>query len=124
MTQRSATEHQVADLLHTAQEALPVSIAFLSRLDGDTQCLEVVESTVPIPFGDGACLPRATSLCQGVLDGRMPPVVPDLHAHRHGGTCRRRRCPGCVASCPCPCGSAAAGSTARSARSAPTPTTG
>jgi hypothetical protein len=39
---RSEAEQQVAELLRTAKESLRLSVAFLSRLDGTTQHLEVV----------------------------------------------------------------------------------
>ena len=51
--ERSAAEQQVADLLHTARTSLRLSVAFLSRLDGTTQHLEVVESSVPFLFKEG-----------------------------------------------------------------------
>jgi len=40
-------EQQIADLLRTAKDSLHLSVAFLSRLDGETQHLEVVEATGP-----------------------------------------------------------------------------
>ena len=45
--QRTAAEQQIADLLGTARSALGMSVAFLSRLDGTTQHLEVVEAAAP-----------------------------------------------------------------------------
>ena len=61
---RSAAEQQVGDLLRTAKESLGLGLTFLSRLDGETQHLEVVESSVPFLFKDGATQPQATSMCQ------------------------------------------------------------
>jgi GAF domain-containing protein len=75
---RSAPQEQVADLLRTAKGALQLSVAFLSRLDGTTQHLEVVESSVPFLFKEGVTQPQATTLCQAILDGKLPPVIPDL----------------------------------------------
>jgi EAL domain-containing protein (putative c-di-GMP-specific phosphodiesterase class I) len=72
------TGAQVADLLKTARRSLGLSVAFLSRLDGTTQHLEVVESTVPLLFRQGVRRPQATSLCQAILDGRLPHVIPNL----------------------------------------------
>ena len=51
---RSTTDQQVADLLRTAKDALNLSVAFLTRMDGTTQHLEVVESSVPFLFREGA----------------------------------------------------------------------
>ena len=78
---RSAAEEQIADLLRTAKESLHLSVAFLSRLDGTTQHLEVVESSVPFLFQEGVTQKQETSLCQVILDGDLPPVIPDLRAH-------------------------------------------
>src|SRR5215210_3108892 len=77
-TQRSETEQQIAELLRTAKSSLQTSIAFLSRLDGTTQHLEVVDSSIPLLFRDGVTQKQETSLCQAVIDGDLPPVMPNL----------------------------------------------
>jgi EAL domain-containing protein (putative c-di-GMP-specific phosphodiesterase class I) len=79
--QRTATEEQVADLLRTAKAGLNLSVAFLSRLDGTTQHLEVVESSVPFLFREGVTQPQETTFCQAILDGRLPAVIPDVRKH-------------------------------------------
>ena len=79
--QRSESDEQVADLLRVAKNSLRLSVAFLSRMDGATQHLEVVESSVPFLFKEGATQVQATSLCQAIWDGKLPPVVPDLRDH-------------------------------------------
>lgn len=68
----------MAELLRTARESLNLSTAFLSRLDGRTQHLEVVETSVPVLFPEKVKVPQASSLCQAALDGRVPDVMPDL----------------------------------------------
>jgi EAL domain-containing protein (putative c-di-GMP-specific phosphodiesterase class I) len=73
-------QQQVADLLLIAKRSLGLSVSFLSRLDGTTQHLEVVESSVPFLFQEGNKQPQATSLCQAILDKKLPPVIPDLKA--------------------------------------------
>src|SRR4051794_30752958 len=78
--ERTATEEQVADLLRTAKAGLNLSVAFLSRLDGTTQHLEVVESSVPFLFREGVTQPQATTFCQAIIDGRLPAVIPDVRA--------------------------------------------
>ena len=75
---RSAAEQQIADLLHTARKSLRLSVAFLSRLDGTTQHLEVVESSVPFLFQEGVTQVQETTLCQAILDKKLPAVLPDL----------------------------------------------
>jgi EAL domain-containing protein (putative c-di-GMP-specific phosphodiesterase class I) len=79
--ERTATEEQVADLLRTAKAGLDLSVAFLSRLDGTTQHLEVVESSVPFLFREGVTQPQATTFCQAILEGRLPAVIPDVRKH-------------------------------------------
>jgi EAL domain-containing protein (putative c-di-GMP-specific phosphodiesterase class I) len=78
---RSAANQQVADLLRTARKSLGLSLAFLSRLDDTTQHLEVVESGVPLLLRDGATQRRDTTFCQAILDGRLPPVIPDVRTY-------------------------------------------
>jgi EAL domain-containing protein (putative c-di-GMP-specific phosphodiesterase class I) len=77
-TKRSAADQQIADLLVTAKKALHLSVAFLSRMDGTTQHLEVVETSVPVLVQEGAKVPQDTSFCQAILDGRLPAVMPDV----------------------------------------------
>ena len=74
---RTAADEQVAELLRVAKRALGLSLTFLSRLDGSTQHLEVVESAIPL-FRDGQTQPQQTSFCQAILDGKLPPVIPNV----------------------------------------------
>jgi len=74
---RSDTDLKVAELLRTAKSSLGLSLTFLSRLDGQVQHLEVVESSIPF-FRDGQTQPQATSLCQAILDGKLPSVIPNI----------------------------------------------
>ncbi len=76
--QRSDAEQQIAELLQTAKKSLRLSVAFLSRLDGTTQHLEVVESSVPFLFQEGYQQKQELTLCQAVLDRKLPAVIPDL----------------------------------------------
>ena len=76
-TNRSESDLKVAELLRTAKSALGLSLTFLSRLDGQVQHLEVVESSIPL-FRDGQTQPQATSLCQAILDGKLPNVIPNV----------------------------------------------
>jgi EAL domain-containing protein (putative c-di-GMP-specific phosphodiesterase class I) len=77
---RTDVQQQVADLLLIAKRSLGLSVSFLSRLDGTTQYLEVVESSVPFLFQEGNKQLQATSLCQAILDKKLPAVLPDLKA--------------------------------------------
>lgn len=75
--ERSDTDQKVAELLRTAKNSLGLSLTFLSRMDGEVQHLEVVESSIPF-FRDGQSQPQATSLCQAILDGKLPSVIPNV----------------------------------------------
>lgn len=77
-TKRTDAEQQIAELLRTAKKSLRLSVAFLSRLDGTTQHLEVVESSVPFLFQEGVTQMQETTLCQAILDKELPAVIPDL----------------------------------------------
>lgn len=76
--QRSDAERQVADLLVIARDSLNLSLSFLTRMDGVTQHLEVVESVLPLLFKDGNTQPQETSFCQAILDGKLPSVMPNV----------------------------------------------
>jgi EAL domain-containing protein (putative c-di-GMP-specific phosphodiesterase class I) len=75
---RSDAEQQIADLLHTARKSLRLSVAFLSRLDGTTQHLEVVDTSAPFLFREGYQQQQDLTLCQAILDRKLPQVIPDL----------------------------------------------
>ncbi|SDY10791.1 EAL domain, c-di-GMP-specific phosphodiesterase class I (or its enzymatically inactive variant) [Modestobacter sp. DSM 44400] len=77
---RTDAEQQIAELLQTAKKSLHLSVAFLSRLDGTTQHLEVVETNIPFLFQEGHQQQQDQTLCQVVLDKKLPPVIPDLKA--------------------------------------------
>jgi EAL domain-containing protein (putative c-di-GMP-specific phosphodiesterase class I) len=75
---RTETDEQVADLLRTAKKGLGLSVAFMTRMDGTTQHLEVVESSIPLLFPEGATQRQSTSICQAILDKKLPAVIPDM----------------------------------------------
>jgi EAL domain-containing protein (putative c-di-GMP-specific phosphodiesterase class I) len=77
---RTDAERQVAELLRTVKESLGLSVAFLTRMDGTTQTLEVVESSVPLLFLEGAEQAQDSTFCQAILDGKLPAVIPDVGA--------------------------------------------
>jgi EAL domain-containing protein (putative c-di-GMP-specific phosphodiesterase class I) len=76
-SKRSDTDLKVAELLRTAKKSLGLSLTFLTRLDGEVQHLEIVESSIPF-FRDGQTQPQSTSLCQAILDGKLPSVIPNV----------------------------------------------
>ncbi|MGY1831586.1 EAL domain-containing protein [Geodermatophilus sp. SYSU D01180] len=79
--QRTDAEQQIADLLRTARTSLHMSVAFLSRMDGTTQHLEVVDTRVPVLVQEKAKVAQDTSFCQAILDGRLPAVIDDVTRH-------------------------------------------
>ena len=66
----------------------------VSRLDGTTQHLEVVESAVPLLLRDGITQRQETSFCQAILDGKLPPVIPDITAYPAARSLPAARLPG------------------------------
>nr|WP_239522584.1 EAL domain-containing protein [Geodermatophilus sabuli] len=67
--------------MRTARRSLHLSVAFLSRMDGTTQHLEVVDTRVPVLVQEGAQVRQDTSFCQAILDGRLPTVIEDVRRH-------------------------------------------
>ena len=92
---RTDTAQQIAELLETAKDSLHLSVAFLSRLDGTTQHLEVVQASGPaaLLFREGSTQVQATSFCQAILDGDLLPVIPDVTKNRHAMTLPAARMP-------------------------------
>jgi EAL domain-containing protein (putative c-di-GMP-specific phosphodiesterase class I) len=76
--QRTEAEQQIAELLRTARKSLHMSVAFLSRMDGTTQHLEVVDTRVPLLVQEKNKQVQETSFCQAILDGRLPAVIDDV----------------------------------------------
>lgn len=76
--QRTDADKQVGDLLVTAKESLGLSVAFLTKMDGTTQTLELVESSIPFLFQEGYQQRQENTLCQLILDKKLPAVIPDL----------------------------------------------
>ena len=75
---RTDAEQQIADLLHTARKSLHMPVAFLTRMDGTTQHLEVVDTRVPVLVQEGAKVAQETSFCQKIIDGELPAVMDDV----------------------------------------------
>ncbi|WP_324275286.1 hypothetical protein [Blastococcus brunescens] len=95
--QRTEAEQQIADLLQTARKSLRLSVAFLSRLDGTTQHLEVVDTSVPFLFQEGYQQKQEVTLCQAVLDRKLPQVIPNLKDFPEAMKLPAAACRGCAA---------------------------
>ncbi|BFU46293.1 EAL domain-containing protein [Krasilnikovia sp. MM14-A1004] len=79
----SAHERQLAELLRTARKGLGLSLAFLSRLDDTHQHIEFMDSELPPADlshveGGGRTQPLETTFCKAIMDGKLPPVIPDM----------------------------------------------
>src|SRR5919107_1731296 len=77
----AVADRQIRDLLATAKRALRLSVTFLTRMDGTTQHLERVDSSVPFLFKEGYQQRRERTLCQALRAGELPAVLPDLRQH-------------------------------------------
>jgi EAL domain-containing protein (putative c-di-GMP-specific phosphodiesterase class I) len=77
----AVADRQIRDLLATAKRALGLSVTFLTRMDGTTQHLERVDSSVPFLFQEGYQQRQDRTLCQAIRDGELPAVIPDLRKH-------------------------------------------
>ena len=62
-------------------------------MDGTTQHLEVVESSVPLLLKEGATQKQETTFCQAILDGRLPAVIPDVKDFPYAMTLPAARMP-------------------------------
>ncbi|RZU51431.1 EAL domain-containing protein (putative c-di-GMP-specific phosphodiesterase class I) [Krasilnikovia cinnamomea] len=78
LRERSAENRQVGELLRTARQALGLSVAFLSRMDGTHQHIEILDSALPLTGQHSMTNPVEMTFCQAVMDGRLPPVIPDM----------------------------------------------
>lgn len=74
---RSDADEKVAELLRAAREALGFEVTFLTRFEGPTQHFEVIEATEHL-LPEGHQLPRSESICQAIVDGKLPAVIPKV----------------------------------------------
>jgi EAL domain-containing protein (putative c-di-GMP-specific phosphodiesterase class I) len=77
----AAADAQVRELLATARQSLGMSVTFLSRMDGTTQHLEKVDTSIGVLFQEGYRQEQDLTLCQAIQDGALPAVIPDLREH-------------------------------------------
>ena len=81
MTKHSDVDDRVRGLLATAKQALGLSVTFLTRMDGTTQHLERVDSSIPFLFKEGYTQREERTLCHAIRSGALPAVIPDLREH-------------------------------------------
>ena len=76
----SADDVLLQELLELARRQLGAVISFVGEWRGGASGVRVmrgVSSAVPVPVGRGATEPLDGTLCQRILDGRLPRVIPD-----------------------------------------------
>jgi hypothetical protein len=73
-TADSPLDRSITDILRLVREHLAMDVVFVARMVND---LNVVTLADEMNL-EGFSHPRAESLCQRVLDGRLPVVIPDL----------------------------------------------
>lgn len=75
-------DRSIDDILNVIREDLAMDITFVTKQTGDAVA---ISHATPGPGGirmQGMTHPRHQSLCQRVLDGRLPAVMPDVEALR------------------------------------------
>lgn len=79
----SATVEALEKILSVFREALEMDVAFVSEFVGEEQVFRVAEGDVET-FGiqKGTKLPLEGSICQRIVDGRAPNVIPDARGDK------------------------------------------
>lgn len=73
----------VTGLLDRLRGLFGLEVAFVSRLTAHEQRFTHVSKSLPVPLIVGGRRPRESSLCQRVLDGRLPRVLVDARQHEN-----------------------------------------
>ncbi len=71
----------IGRLLRRVRELFGLESAFVSRLDEERQTFTHINTDVPLPVAVGDWRPLEISLCQRVMDGRLPSVITDATRH-------------------------------------------
>lgn len=72
-----APDSMLQELLDLARRQLRADIAFVGAFTDDTRVLRAIAADEPLPIGPGWAEPLEATLCQRILDGRLPRVIPD-----------------------------------------------
>jgi hypothetical protein len=75
-------DRSVADILEVMRVELAMDIVFVSKEAGDVVMISHSTSSAGEVTSQGMSIPMEQSLCQRVLDGRLPAVMPDVAALR------------------------------------------
>jgi hypothetical protein len=75
-------DRAIVDILRLMRNELVMDIVFVARYEGDEVTVSHADSTPDNASIEGLSHPRNQSFCQRVLDGRLPPIIPDVAALR------------------------------------------
>jgi hypothetical protein len=75
-------DHSIVDILALMRVELAMDIVFVSKAVGDVVMATHATSNPGEAGIQGMSLPKEHSLCQRVLDGRLPAIIPDIAALR------------------------------------------
>jgi hypothetical protein len=77
------TERCIGSLLRVVREQLNLEVVFVGQfVDGDRVFRHISSKTADALVRPGDSHPRAESICQRIVDGRMPCLVPDVTSVR------------------------------------------
>lgn len=79
--ERADVDEQVRGLLRRVRTLFGLEAAFVSRLADGVQTFTHLDSDGPFPVREGDQRPLEATLCQRVLDGRLPTVLTDARRH-------------------------------------------
>lgn len=69
----------VGELLQVVRESLDLEVVFVGEITGGRRYFRHVNATVPpAPIAEGDSHAVEATLCQRVLDGRLPPLIPNV----------------------------------------------
>ncbi len=74
--------HEIDAILEAVRDHLGMEIAFASRFVDGRREFTHIQATVPVPASPGDSEPLDETLCQRILDGRLPAVMHDAQAHQ------------------------------------------
>ena len=76
--QRSDAKQQIADLLRTAKDSLGPASPSSAGWTATPSTSRSSSPRCPLLFKEGVTQTQETTLCQAILDGKLPAVIPDL----------------------------------------------
>ena len=77
----TALTHEIDSILDAIRGHLGMEIAFASRFVGGRREFTHIRSTVPVPASPGDSEPLQDTLCQRILDGKLPILMPDAQQY-------------------------------------------